>query len=309
MSAKAKTATARKAKAATTKPRAKAAPARARRGKRTPHVLVLRAPGTNCDRETAYAFEQAGATTTAVHVNALLAAPRQLESVDGFVLPGGFSYGDDLGAGAVLGTMLRTKLGDPLKRLVDRGGIVLGICNGFQVLVKSGLLPDLDRSGEQSVALATNVSNRYEDRWVHLEAAADNVFFRRGDRLECPVAHAEGRFLARDPAVLARLAEAGQIALRYASPDGARPVPYPWNPNGSTDDVAGITDATGRVLGLMPHPERHQFPWQSPRFHAGEGPKVPDGLLPFRNAVRHLRKAFGRALRPAGKPRRPVVRR
>jgi phosphoribosylformylglycinamidine synthase I len=257
-----------------------------------PVVLVLRAAGTNCDRETAFAFEEAGAKTVSVHVNALLARPKTLDGVHGLVLPGGFSHGDDLGAGTILGTRIRARLLDPLRRLVDRGGVVLGICNGFQVLVKTGLLPDLDRKGEQTVALAANLSNHYEDRWVVLEAEASNAFFERGDRMECPVAHAEGRFLAKDAAVLQRLHREGMVALRYVAPSGERPAPYPWNPNGATDDVAGITDATGRVLGLMPHPERHQFPWQSPRFHAGDAPKVPDGRLPFRNAVRHLRKAF-----------------
>ncbi|MCB9825083.1 MAG: phosphoribosylformylglycinamidine synthase I [Planctomycetes bacterium] len=293
MSAKAKTATVRKAKAPTTKPRVKAASARAGRGKRTPHVLVLRAPGTNCDRETAYAFEQAGATTTAVHVNALLASPRQLESVDGFVLPGGFSYGDDLGAGAVLGTMLRTKLGDPLKRLVDRGGIVLGICNGFQVLVRTGLLPGWDdESGEDRlVALASNAQNRYEDRWVTLEATSKHcVFVRPGDRLHVPVAHAEGRFVTRDPAVRQSMVDRDLVALRYVAPKGVSPAPFPFNPNGAEDDIAGITDPTGRVLGLMPHPERNQLPWQDPRFHRGDAPGVPDGRLPFRRAVQYLER-------------------
>jgi phosphoribosylformylglycinamidine synthase I len=257
-----------------------------------PKVLVLRAPGTNCDRETAFAFEREGARTRTVHANALLARPGLLKDAHGLVIPGGFSYGDDLGAGTVLGTRIQTTLLDPLRRLVDRGGIVLGICNGFQVLVKTGLLPDLDRSGEQSVALASNLSNRYEDRWVSLESCADNAFFERGERIECPVAHAEGRFLPKDDAVLRRLDEGGMIALRYVAPGGERPVPYPWNPNGATDDVAGITDATGRVLGLMPHPERNQFPWQHPLFHAGLAPRKPDGVRPFARAVRHLRRAF-----------------
>ncbi len=272
-------------------------PRRSVAGGPRPRVLVLRAPGTNCDRETAHAFEQAGAEPQAVHVNALLARPRLLDGVQGLVIPGGFSFGDDLGAGTVLGALVRARLLPRVRRLVDRGGIVLGICNGFQVLVKTGLLPALDGRTEQDVALAANVSNRYEDRWVTLEATADSAFFARGDRIECPVAHGEGRFLAKDGPTLDALRAAGQLALRYVDPDGHVPARYPWNPNGSVDDVAGLTDPTGRVLGLMPHPERNQFPWQSPRFHAGTAPAVPDGRLPFANAVRHLRRAFGR--RPA----------
>jgi phosphoribosylformylglycinamidine synthase subunit PurQ / glutaminase len=268
---------------------------------RAPRVLVLRAPGTNCDRETAFAFQAAGAEPVSLHLNALLAKPRLLDSVQGLAIPGGFSFGDDLGAGTAFGALVKSRLLPRVRRLVDRGGIVLGICNGFQVLVKTGLLPALEGAEAQEVALAANVSNRYEDRWVSLEATSDNAFFARGDRIECPVAHGEGRFLAKDAGTLDQLRAAGQLALRYVDPAGridARGcAPYPSNPNGSTDDVAGITDPTGRVLGLMPHPERHQFPWQSPLFHASAAAgasnrRRPDGLLPFVNAVRHLRQAF-----------------
>ncbi len=268
--------------------------------KQAPRILVLRAPGTNCDRETAYAFEAAGAETHALHVNALLSRPKLLSNAHGLVIPGGFSYGDDLGAGTVLGTTLRVRLRDAIRKLVDRGGIVLGICNGFQVLVKTGLLPGLDgdalAAGEtphRTASLASNVQNRYEDRWVTLEATSEkSVFFRKGDVIQCPIAHAEGRFLPRDDAELERIRDADQIALRYVAPDGARPAPFPYNPNGSTDDIAGVCDWTGRVLGLMPHPERNQFPWQSPLFHAGQAPKQAEGMIPFKNAVRHLRRVI-----------------
>jgi phosphoribosylformylglycinamidine synthase subunit PurQ / glutaminase len=272
-------------------PAASPARSRARRAKaRTPVVLVLRAPGTNCDRETAFAFEQAGAATAALHVNEVLRKPARLRDVTGFVIPGGFSHGDDLGAGTILGTRIRTRLVDEVRRLVDRGGIVLGICNGFQVLAKTGLVPGFDGTTERTVTLAQNESARYEDRWVTLEVTTSkSVFLRPGERYEVPVAHAEGRLLPLDDAVRARLSRDDQVALRYLGPDGGHPAPYPWNPNGAVDDIAGITDPTGRMLGLMPHPERHQFAWQSPRFHRGEAPRVPDGLRLFRNAVEHLR--------------------
>ena len=268
-----------------------------------PRIVVLRAPGTNCDRETAHAFEAAGATTQTLHIGALLAKPRSLARADGLVIPGGFSFGDDLGAGTVLATTLRTHLGDPLRRLVDKGGIVMGICNGFQVLVKTGLLPGFTMAeiegglpgiGDDEtriVSLASNLQNRYEDRWVTLECVSKkSVFFAEGDRITCPVAHAEGRFLPRDARVLAALEARGQVTLRYVAPDGRRPAPFPHNPNGSEADIAGISDPTGRVLGLMPHPERNQFVWQDPRFHRGEAPKRAEGLLPFRNAVRYLKR-------------------
>ena len=274
-----------------------------------PRVLVLRAPGTNCDRETAFAFEAVGATTRALHLNALLSKPGALSRAHGLVIPGGFSFGDDLGAGTVLATALRTRLRDPMRRLVARGGIVLGICNGFQVLARTGLLPGFDdatraalriddgaRDEDRLVSLASNVQNRYEDRWVTLQATSSkSVFFRKGDILSCPVAHAEGRYLPRDAAVHDALACGDQVALRYVVPAGepvstnGRGVPYPYNPNGAYDDVAGICDPTGRVLGLMPHPERNQFRWQDPRFHRGTAPKQPEGLRPFRRAVSYLR--------------------
>ncbi len=279
----------------------------AKRGSKAIRILVVRAPGTNCDQETGYAFEREGATIKHVHINALLDNPKELTRAHGLVIPGGFSYGDDLGAGTVLGTAMRTKLLDPIRSMVDRGGIALGICNGFQVLVKTGLLPghtdDGSKEGllpgfsestelQRSVALTSNLQNRYEDRWITLEAVTDNcVFFRRGDVIYCPVAHAEGRLVCSD-ATLARMAAADQIALRYLAPDRSRPVPFPHNPNGSTDDIAGITDPTGRILGLMPHPERNQFAWQDPRFHRRTAPRKPDGLKPFINAMKHLKSTF-----------------
>jgi len=284
------TARARK-KAAPAKRKATRRPTAGRAGARTrPRVLVLRAPGTNCDRETAHAFERAGAAPFALHLNEVLARPRRIEDARGFVIPGGFSFGDDLGAGTVLGTLLRTRLREAILRLVDKGGIVLGICNGFQVLVRTGLLPGFDGSDDRVVSLALNRQNRYEDRWVRIRAESDRcVFLRRGDVIHCPIAHAEGRFLPRDDAVLERLVRDDQVALRYVAPEGERPAPFPHNPNGAVDDIAGITDPTGRILGLMPHPERNQFPWQDPRFHAGDAPREPEGLRVFLNAVDHLR--------------------
>ncbi len=259
----------------------------------TVRVLVLRAAGTNCDRESAYAFEQAGAETVALHVNALLKSPRLLRGVHGLVLPGGFSHGDDLGAGTVLGSRIRTGLLGEIRRLVDRGGIVLGICNGFQVLVKTGLVPGFDGTTKRTVTLASNTSNRYEDRWVTLEVATDrSVFLRVGERYHVPVAHGEGRLLPLNDAIRARLHADRQIALRYVGPDGSHPCGYPHNPNGAVDDIAGITDPTGRILGLMPHPERHQFAWQSPRFHRDGATSIPDGLRIFQHGVEHLKNTF-----------------
>jgi len=258
-----------------------------------PRILVLRAAGTNCDLETAFAFRQVGAETAAIHVNEVVRRPAALAGFHGLAIPGGFSHGDDLGAGTVLGTRIRTRLIDGIRRIVDRGGVVLGICNGFQVLAKTGLVPGFDDSVERTVTLAANASNRYEDRWVTLEVTTDRcVFLRAGETYRVPVAHAEGRLLPLDEKVRKRLHADGHVAVRYVGPEGKHPAPYPWNPNGAVDDIAGLTDATGRILGLMPHPERHQFPWQDTRFHRDGAGAMPDGLRMFAHAVEHLRLAF-----------------
>jgi phosphoribosylformylglycinamidine synthase I len=259
-----------------------------------PRVLILRAPGTNCDLETAFAFEQAGARAEQLHVRALCAQPGSLSDYAILALPGGFSYGDDLGSGTVLANELAQTLAEPLKRFVERGGLVLGICNGFQILVKTGLLPGFSyaprRESEAPAATLTfNDSQHFEDRWIFLQVEPSPSPFlsgAAGQRVTFPVAHGEGRFMARDRAVLERIEASKQVAFRYASANGGAPA-YPENPTGSQNNIAGITDETGRVLGLMPHPERHVLPWQHPRW-AREGLKQEgDGMFIFRNAVQH----------------------
>ena len=189
---------------------------------------------------------------------------RRLEGYGVLVFAGGFSYGDDLAAGRVWGASLRNHLGEALRSHVDRGGLILGVCNGFQVLVESGLFEPEAAPNERSVALFANASNHYECRWVTLEAQESRcTWLKAGDRMPCPVAHGEGRFAVTDDAALERLRAAGQIALTYVSEDGGE-VGYPANPNGAAGDVAGICDPTGRVLGLMPHPERNLDPWAHP---------------------------------------------
>jgi len=244
----------------------------------TPSVLVLRAAGTNCERETAYAFERFGATSETLHVNALLAEPERLLAHHVLAVPGGSSYGDDVGAGAVFAAELGTRLADPLLRFVDEGGLVLGICNGFQVLVRLGLLPGLDAPlGRPEVSLTDNVSHKYEDRWVRLEIASRAcVFVGDMEAPELPLAHAEGRIVCRDETVRARLRDEDRVVFRYADAAGRPTDVYPANPNGSVDAIAGLTDRTGRVLGLMPHPERALFGFHHPdwtrRGYDGSGP-------------------------------------
>ncbi len=198
-----------------------------------------------------------------MHVNRLLSDPRQLDAYQVLTVPGGFSYGDDIASGKILGNLLAHHLGDAIGAFVERGGLVLGICNGFQVLVRLGLLPGAD-SGVQ-VTLAWNDSGRYEDRWVRVRAESPHsVFLEDGEEWDVPVAHAEGKIvLDGGEESLGRLADHGRIGLRYVAADGGEPT-YPENPNGSTGSVAGLTDATGRVFGLMPHPERNIFPTHHP---------------------------------------------
>jgi phosphoribosylformylglycinamidine synthase I len=230
-------------------------------------ALVLRTAGTNCDRETVEALRRAGATPDLVHIARLIDEPARLDEAALVVFPGGFSYGDDIAAGRVFGYQVRTRLAGAFDAFVARGGYVLGVCNGFQILVDTGLLEPPQRRGPaRRFALATNASARFECRWVTIEARPSAcAWLPAGLRLDVPVAHAEGRFVPRDESAYAELAAAGQIALCYVAPDGG-PVAYPANPNGSHADVAGVCDATGRVLGLMPHPERNIQPWHHPRW-------------------------------------------
>lgn len=261
----------------------------------TPRVLILRAPGTNCDEETAFAFEAAGASTDRVHINRILEEPNRLNDFQIMCIPGGFSYGDDIAAGRILGNQIRQHLADRLREFREAGKLILGICNGFQVLIKSGVLLDEESSSPDDSApnatLTWNDSGKFEDRWVHLQVADNKSAFLRGiDAMYLPVAHAEGKFVARDAGVLQRLASSGQLAIRYAMNGEMpnEPVPYPQNPNGSQLNVAGATDVTGRVLGLMPHPERHIDPTHHPRWTRGEAAETGDGLAIFINAVNYF---------------------
>ena len=255
-----------------------------------PRVLVLRAAGVNCNEETAYAFELAGAETKQVHVNQLIEEPKILDEYAAVAIPGGFSYGDDVAAGKILALEIDNILDDAFRRLLSRNGLVLGICNGFQVLMKSGLLPGQEKKAKQLRAtLVENESHRYEDRWVKLAVnGKKSLFFGDEDFLELPVAHAEGRFVPHQESDLDRLASDDRLVLKYVNGDGEA-ASYPANPNGSSAGVAGLCDASGQVFGLMPHPERFIFAWQHPTWtrHRAEGEGA--GMAIFHNAVRNLR--------------------
>jgi phosphoribosylformylglycinamidine synthase len=253
-----------------------------------PNALILRAPGTNCDAEAVASFEAAGARAARFHIGAVRDNPRKLRDFQILVVPGGFSYGDDVAAGKVFALQLQHFLSDALRQFRDDEKLVLGICNGFQVLLKAGLLVPPDEDGPLAT-LGFNESGRFEDRWVYLQATPGNCPFLKGiDRMHVPVAHGEGNFVCRKEWIVRGLAQAGQVVLRYVDGQGRRSG-YPVNPNGSQDDIAGICDATGRVLGLMPHPERHIFPTQHPQWSRHGLKPEGDGLPLFRNAVEFFR--------------------
>lgn len=245
-------------------------------------VLILRAPGTNCDVETAFAFGQAGAEASLVHINQLIRREQRLSDYRIMVIPGGFTYGDDIAAGKVLANEMRLKLGEDVARFVENGGLVLGICNGFQALVKAGILPELSLSAATQLTITNNDSGRFECRWVYLRANKDSpcVFTRGIDSMYLPVAHGEGKVVGQ-PDALDRL----NVALYYTDEEGNIDASYPHNPNGSMRSIAGICDASGRVFALMPHPERHIRGTQHPQWTKRGAAEYGDGFRVFLNAV------------------------
>ncbi len=263
-------------------------------------ALVLTGYGLNCDHETAYALELAGASAIRVHINDLIDRKARLADFRILVFGGGFSWGDDHGAGVIQAVRLKTNIGGDILEFIEKGNLVLGICNGFQTLVNLGLLPGFDHDYQtRSVALVNNDCGNFRNDWVRLKVYAGTpcIFTRGLDSFELPIRHGEGKFYA-DHLVLDRLEKNNQVVLRYASKDGSPAQgEFPFNPNGSIRDIAGICDSTGRVFGLMPHPEAYnnwtnhpdwtlQKRRQQPRDLASE---PTAGIRIFQNAVKYLR--------------------
>ena len=256
-------------------------------------AIVLRAAGINCDMETEHAFELAGAQAQRTHINRIIEDKTLLDEFQIIVFPGGFSYGDDVGAGKILANQIRHHLYEPLRKFIDDGKLVLGICNGFQVLVKTGILPGNNSTdNQQEVTITNNDSGKFEDRWVYLAPQTDKcVFIEPGRQIYLPVAHAEGKIVTKNEASLEQLKSAGHVAFKYVGENGNEGA-YPINPNGSMDSIAGLTDTTGRVLGLMPHPERFVRPTHHPRWSRLKEKPASDGITIFNNAVKYIRDNF-----------------
>lgn len=291
-------------------------------------ALVIAGYGLNCEEETAHAFERVGFDSTIRHINDLAENPKELEGIQVLAIPGGFSYGDDTGSGNAFAQKMRLTLGDALKEYVQRDTLTIGICNGCQISANLGLVPAIgNQYGERQIAVTHNESARYQCRWIDVAVQNSNSpWFAGIDRLHIPVAHGEGRFMMSED-TLKTLQANGQIVLRYIKPmppchsEGAQRTEeshetlrdaqddkkwdlaageFPYNPNGSTDDIAGITDPSGRILAMMPHPERGMFTWQRDDYtrlkdkaqrEGRDLPEESDGLTLFRNAARYFEVA------------------
>jgi len=265
----------------------------------TAKVMVLAGYGLNCEEETLHAFEHSGLKGSIRHINDLIDAPNELDDTQILVVPGGFSYGDDTGSGNAFAQKMKLALWDHLKHFVERDTLTIGICNGCQIIANLGLVPGIDKKyGDRVVVVTHNLTARYQCRWIDVKVTSNKSPWLNGiEKLHIPVAHGEGRFMMEN-ATLKTLEKNGQLALTYIKPDGsAAKGEFPFNPNGSTADIAGITDETGRVLALMPHPERGMFNWQRDDYDRlkdkaqREGRKLPeeaDSITIFKNAAAYF---------------------
>lgn len=268
----------------------------------SPRICVVRAPGTNCDVETAFAFETCGGQPERIHLFRLLEQPALLDEFQIVCVPGGFSYGDDIGAGVIFSRQLMGRLSEAMGRFLQADKLVLGICNGFQVLLKAGILPGGDGAWPPpadhvpETTLTWNDNGKYTALWVRMRVESTQCVFLRGiSEIEMPVAHGEGRIVVRDPSVIDQWRKQGQIALCYrpreghsqkeSNGDSNAVLSFPDNPNGSVANIAGLCDPSGRVFGLMPHPERFLHSTQHPQWTRRQLTGNGDGLKVFRNAV------------------------
>lgn len=265
----------------------------------TAKAIILAGYGLNCEEETLHAFEYVGLSGTIRHINDLIENPTELNEVQILAIPGGFSYGDDTGSGNAFAQKMKLALWDDIRRFVERDTLTIGICNGCQIVANLGLIPGLKGNyGERLVAVTHNLTARYQCRWIDLKVTGHTPWLQGVDTMHIPVAHGEGRFMM-EQSTLDTLQS--QVALRYVKPDGSAAAnEFPYNPNGSVDDIAGMTDESGRVLALMPHPERGMFNWQRDDYMEikdtaqREGKTLTDeadGLTLFQNAATYFEVA------------------
>ena len=264
-------------------------------------ALILAGYGINCEEETLHAFEYNGIDGSVIHINDLIESPKVLNQVEILAVPGGFSYGDDTGAGNAFAQKMKLALWEPLQKFIARDTLTLGICNGCQIVANLGLVPGFDQKyGERLVAVTYNLTARYQCRWIDLKITSNSPWLNGIESMHIPVAHGEGRFMM-DDSTMKSLQDKGQIAAKFVKPDGsAANEEFPFNPNGSAEDIAGISDETGRVLTLMPHPERGMFTWQRDDYmetkdkaqrEGSKLPEVSDGMALFQNAAAYFEVA------------------
>jgi phosphoribosylformylglycinamidine synthase len=262
-------------------------------------VLVIGGYGLNSEAELLHGFQYSGIDGNILHINDIIENPKVLNEVQILAVPGGFSYGDDTGSGNALAQKMKLALWEPLREFVLRDTLTIGICNGCQIITNLGLVPSFDQNyGERVIAVTHNLTARYQCRWIDLKVSSHKSPWLAGvESMHIPVAHGEGRFIMPER-VLKRLEAQGQIAAQFVKPDGkSAEGEFPYNPNGSMADIAAISDETGKVLAVMPHPERGMFTWQRDDFDRlkdkaqREGRSLPeqaDGMALFQNAARYF---------------------
>lgn len=256
-----------------------------------PRVLILRTAGTNCDYETKYAFEKAGAKVDVVHINLLLSNKAMLKEYQILTLPGGFTYGDDISAGKILANQIKFHLEEEIDTFIQEKKLILGICNGFQALTKAGLLPSINRY-QQEATLTFNDSNMFEDRWLSLKVCSNkSVFIKKEDipSMYLPIAHKEGKFITKDKDTLDKIINNQQIVFIYENKNSAQ---QQHTNNSFQNTIAGICDPTGLILGIMPHPERYVEPTQHPHWTRSKLKEIGEGFIIFKNAVDYVKSHF-----------------
>jgi phosphoribosylformylglycinamidine synthase len=257
-------------------------------------TLVMRVDGTNCDEETVIAFKKAGSKVDLAHINEIKRGYKSLEDYQIICLPGGFAHGDHLGAGKIWAVELKYSLSKDVKRFIEEGKLLIGICNGFQVLVKTGLLPGTAGLMKQTATVFYSECGSFQDRWIYMKPVnKGKCGFMKGinDTIYCPINHGEGKFFVEDERIIDKLNENDQIVFKYVDPEGNY-TGWPWNPNGSMDNIAGICNPQGNVVGWMPHPEKYIHKWMHPYWTRGNLSEEGDGFKIFKNAVDFVKKKF-----------------